>query len=219
MSKRGSSSGWDDEVREAGGARVGLHRHGPGGRDEGARGRRIDYARYSTRTSDTCTASRRPGSVRSTSWTDRDPDRQRQQQLLHRIHRALPRDPGGPQRSGRLRTRARLREDADGFARHDVRRPGTADDAAPSRSPNCRSSRCRPRRTCSVPPARSTWSATAPPRSSSRGSASRTTGTRRTIRTRSSRTSTRSRTCWPPSRSPVRSPSSSARRRRTGPGP
>ena len=52
----------------------------------------------------------------------------------------------------------------------------------------------RPRRRCSATPAASTWRATAPSPTTTRGSAGRTTSTRSTTRTRSSRTSTRSRT-------------------------
>ena len=42
---------------------------------------------------------------------DRHPDRQRQQQLLDRLDRAVPRAPGDRERRGRLRARARLRAD------------------------------------------------------------------------------------------------------------
>ncbi len=42
---------------------------------------------------------------------DRHPDRQRQQQLLDRVDRAVPRSPGDRIRSGRLRAGARLRAD------------------------------------------------------------------------------------------------------------
>ena len=54
---------------------------------------------------------------------DRDPDRQRQQQLLDRILGALPRPPGGQGRARRLRARGRLREDGEGLARDEVHRP------------------------------------------------------------------------------------------------
>ena len=54
---------------------------------------------------------------------DRDPGRQRQQQLLDRLLGALPRAPGGQGRPRRLRARARLREDGEGLARREVHRP------------------------------------------------------------------------------------------------
>ena len=53
----------------------------------------------------------------------RDPDRQRQQQLLDRLLGALPRPPGGPGRARRLRARGRVREDGEGLARGQVHRP------------------------------------------------------------------------------------------------
>ena len=49
---------------------------------------------------------------------DRHPDRQRQQQLLDRFDRAVPRRAGDPRRPGRLRHRAGLREDEARLARH-----------------------------------------------------------------------------------------------------
>ena len=54
---------------------------------------------------------------------DRDPGRQRQQQLLDRLLGALPGAPGGQGRPRRLRARGRLREDGEGLARDEVHRP------------------------------------------------------------------------------------------------
>ena len=54
---------------------------------------------------------------------DRDPGRQRQQQLLDRLLGAVPRPPGGQGRARRLRARGRLREDGEGLARGQVHRP------------------------------------------------------------------------------------------------
>ena len=60
----------------------------------------------------------------------RHPGRQRQQQLLDRLERALPRAPGGQGRARRLRARARLREDGDGLARREVPGPDEPDGQA-----------------------------------------------------------------------------------------
>ena len=57
---------------------------------------------------------------------DRHPDRQRQQQLLDRIDGALPGRTVDPRRTGRLRDRARLREDAARLAGRRRRRPRAA---------------------------------------------------------------------------------------------
>ena len=54
---------------------------------------------------------------------DRDPGRQRQQQLLDRLLGAVPGPPGGQGRPRRLRPGARLREDGAGQPRRQVHRP------------------------------------------------------------------------------------------------
>ena len=57
---------------------------------------------------------------------DRHPDRQRQQQLLDRIDRAVPGPPGGRGRRGGLRPGARVRADAAGRAERALDRPPVA---------------------------------------------------------------------------------------------
>ena len=57
---------------------------------------------------------------------DRHPDRQRQQQLLDRLDRAVPRAPGGRERRGRLRAGARLRADEARCAGLGIHRPADA---------------------------------------------------------------------------------------------
>ena len=57
---------------------------------------------------------------------DRHPDLQRQQQLLDRIDRALPRAAGGRERRRRLRAGAGLRADDARRARHALQRPSDA---------------------------------------------------------------------------------------------
>jgi hypothetical protein len=117
---------------------------------------------------------------------DRHPDRQRQQQLLDRVDRAVPRragDRGGladctlalgfeKMEKGSLGIKYTDRT-PDGQALH-----GDARDLARRQS--------RRRRRCSATPAASTWSVRLTP-STSPGSAGRTTSTRSTTPTRSSR--------------------------------
>ena len=94
---------------------------------------------------------------------DRHPGLQRQQQLLDRLDRAVPRAPGGQGRARRLRARARLREDGEGLARREVHRPHEPDGQARRGDVRgCASpSRRRPRRRCSATPGASTWRGTA----------------------------------------------------------
>ena len=122
------------------------------------------------------------------------PGRQRQQQLLDRFERAVPRPPGGQGRARRVRAGARLREDGARL----TRRPSTptartrwtatsgADRAAPlgggPAGPQMFGG-----------PGASTWSSYGSSPSTSRGSAGRTTTTRSTTPTRSSRPTTPSR--------------------------
>ncbi len=58
------------------------------------------------------------------------PDRQRQQQLLDRFHRAVPRRPSDPRRIGRLHHCAGVRKDEARIALDGVRRPDAADGQA-----------------------------------------------------------------------------------------
>ena len=66
---------------------------------------------------------------------DRHPGRQRQQQLLHRLDRAVPGPPGGGQRRRRLRAGARLRADEPGRARRRCSRTGPAPSSASTKPP------------------------------------------------------------------------------------
>ena len=61
---------------------------------------------------------------------DGDPGGQRQQQLLDRLERAVPRPPGGQGRPRRLRARGRLREDGARLAGDEVHRPHAGDGQA-----------------------------------------------------------------------------------------
>ena len=127
---------------------------------------------------------------------DRDPGRQRQQQLLDRLLGAVPGPPGGQGRPRRLRPGARLREDGAGQPRRQVHRPHQRARQARDadvRDPRPRGSRRR-RRRCSATPAATTWRSTARTPTTTPGSAGRTTSTRSTTPTPSSRTSTRWRT-------------------------
>ena len=110
---------------------------------------------------------------------DRDPDHQRQQQLLHRVDRAVPGRAVGTRRAGRLRTGAGLREDAARLAVGQLSGPRTAAGSPhPGRGGAASSSRSRRRRGCSARPVSNTCSATAPPPSTSPRSARRTIGIR-----------------------------------------
>ena len=97
-------------------------------------------------------------------------------------------------RAGRLRARARLREDGEGLARRQVHRPHEPDRQAPDGDGRGARARGRARRAADVrqrrPRAHGALRLRRP--TTSRGSAGRTTSTRSTTRTRSSRTSTRS---------------------------
>ncbi len=91
-----------------------------------SRMRELTTAWSSRPTSAMCTATRPPARQRCTGWADRHPDRQRQQQLLHRLDRAVPGPPGGGQRRRRLRAGARLRADGARGAGRGVQRPTRA---------------------------------------------------------------------------------------------
>ena len=67
---------------------------------------------------------------------DRHPDRQRQQQLLDRLDRAVPRAPGDRIRRGRLRAGARLRADEARRAGRGVHRPAERRSTISTRRPN-----------------------------------------------------------------------------------
>ena len=189
--------GRDDQVREArhqGGRLPGL---GQGGGGEGARrrrhslrGRRAGLRRLLLRRLDLRPAGALP------ARPDRDPGRQRQQQLLDRLLGAVPRPPGGQGRPRRLRAGARLREDGAGQPRGQVHRPHQR--ARQARDADVRDPRPRAvaagaadvRQRRPRPHGRST----APTPTTTPGSGGRTTSTRSTTPTPSSRTSTRSRT-------------------------
>ena len=80
---------------------------------------------------------------------DRHPDRQRQQQLLDRIDGAVSGGASHPRRAGRLRDRARVREDAARLAGRRGRRSRVAD--GPARQGDGRDRRvCVPRRAVDV---------------------------------------------------------------------
>ena len=127
---------------------------------------------------------------------DRDPGRQRQQQLLDRLLGAVPGPPGGQGRPRRLRPGARLREDGAGQPRRQVHRPHQR--ARQARDADVRDPRpgglaagaadVRQRRPRPHAEVRLRTPTTTP------GSAGRTTSTRSTTPTPSSRTSTRWRT-------------------------
>ena len=116
------------EVREARHQGGGLPGLGRGGGREGARRRRhrLRRGRAGLRRLLLRRLDLRPArGLRARP--DRHPGRQRQQQLLDRLVGALPGPPGGQGRPGRLRARARLREDGEGLARREVHRPHQPD--------------------------------------------------------------------------------------------
>ena len=107
-------------------------------------------------------------------------DLQREQQLRHRLDGAVHGQAVRRIRPRRLRHGARLREDGEGLAGREVPGPHQPDgqavraDGVAARLRRRR----RRRRSSSATPAASTWTATAPRRSTSPRSAGRTTSTR-----------------------------------------
>ena len=153
--------------------------------------RRAGLRRLLLRRLDLRTARRLPARA------DRNPGRQRQQQLLDRLLGAVPGAPGGQGRPRRLRARDRLREDGEGLAGDEVHRPHQRrwtstwrrmfEVREPEESPFApqmfgNAGRDHMDKLRLEAP------------TTSRGSAGRTTSTRSTTPTRSSRTSTRSTT-------------------------
>ena len=171
----------NDEIREAGSPRgLGLSRHGPRVGHQGARGRRRRLLRGAA-------GLRRlllgrldvgqPGPLRT--GHDGHPDRQREQQLLHRVRRrcSLPhrrfaadwptaRSRSASRRCSPARCRAAPRTASHPWA------------VTSRRWPRSTSSHSRWRRGCSPRRAASTCANTAPPQSISRRSATRTISTR-----------------------------------------
>ncbi len=135
--------GRNDQVREARPPRgLGLSRHGQRVGHQGARrrGHRLHRGAAGLRRLLLRRLDVRPaGAVRA--WHDRHPDRQRQQQLLHRVDGAVPGRTVHPRRARRLRHRAGLREDAAGLAGRRSRRPRVA--AGPPRQGTRRDRRVR----------------------------------------------------------------------------
>ena len=129
---------------------------------------------------------------------DGHPDRQCQQQLLHRVHGAVSGCTGHPRRTGRLRAGAGLREDAARTAEWRRPGPGIADGQARQGVGRDRRVRFsggavdvrgrRPRAHEEIRHHRGAFRQDRP---------TRTTSTRSTTRTRSSRRSTPSTTSWP----------------------